>query len=90
MDDLESMDFDVRAEEIKKAWDQLAKDKLSALTPEDYLIIQARENLLIAAEKELVEKRLTNAQKETIKHNNYQIFDGELISTNSVPIIFKD
>jgi len=47
-------------------------------------------SLIFAGEKELVEKRLTNAQKETIKHNNYKIFDGELISTNSVPIIFKD
>jgi len=47
-------------------------------------------SLIFAGEKELVEKRLTNAQKETIKHNNYKIFDGELISTNNVPIIFKN
>lgn len=47
-------------------------------------------SLIFAGEKELVEKRLTNAQKETIKYNNYKIFDGELLSTNSVPIIFMD
>jgi len=61
---------------------------------QEFFKLDKKENynvsLIFAGEKELVEKRLTNAQKETIKHNNYKIFDGTLISTNSVPIIFKE
>jgi len=47
-------------------------------------------NLSFISNKDEAIKHLSNSQKETIKHNNYKIFDGELISTNSVPIIFKD
>jgi serine phosphatase RsbU (regulator of sigma subunit) len=46
-------DLSKRAKEISTAWDQLEKDKLVAVTEEDFLMIQAREQLLIAAEKEL-------------------------------------
>lgn len=57
LDNLSLGDIDNRSNELKKAWDQLEKDKLIAVTPEDFLIIQARENLLLAAEKELEDAR---------------------------------
>ncbi|UKN01441.1 SpoIIE family protein phosphatase [Paracrocinitomix mangrovi] len=50
---LTNEDFDNRKKELSDAWDQLEKDKLIAVTEEDFMLIQAREELLIAAEKEL-------------------------------------
>lgn len=46
-------DISSRAKQIDLAWEQLEADKLIAVTPEDFLIIKAREELLLAAEKEL-------------------------------------
>ncbi len=46
-------DISNRAKQIDLAWEQLEADKLIAVTPEDFLIIKAREELLLAAEKEL-------------------------------------
>lgn len=50
---LSEADISNRAKEISDAWDQLEKDKLVAVTEEDFILIQAREQLLVAAEKEL-------------------------------------
>ena len=40
--------------------------------------------------KKEVMKHLSYSQKETVRENNYIIYDGELKSSNGVPIIFKD
>ncbi|MCH2232773.1 MAG: SpoIIE family protein phosphatase [Crocinitomicaceae bacterium] len=46
-------DITNREQELKNAWDQLEKDKSFAVTEEDFLMIKAREELLLAAEREL-------------------------------------
>lgn len=53
-----------REAEIQSAWEKLEQDKLLAITPEDFIIIQAREDLLIAAEKELEDARKYIALQE--------------------------
>lgn len=50
---LSKEDLDKRAEELSSAWEQLEKDKSMAVTEEDFMLIQAREEMLKAAEKEL-------------------------------------
>ena len=62
---INNTDLQNRETEIQKAWEQLEKDKLLAVTPEDFLIIQAREDLLIAAEKELDDARKYIALQES-------------------------
>ena len=56
-----------REKEIKKAWEELEKDKMLAVTPEDMLLIEAREELLMAAEKDLEKaKEIIGLQEDRI------------------------
>ena len=61
---LSKVDLDKRSDELKSAWKQLEQDKLIAVTEEDFLLIQAREEMLIAAEKELEAARLFIGEQE--------------------------
>ncbi len=75
LSNLSQLDLDAREKEINKAWEQLEKDKLIAVTPEDFLLIQARENLLIAAEKELEDAKLyINLPEKKISAQNSKLF----------------
>ena len=46
-------DIRSRSDEINKAWEELEKEKLLAVTEEDFLLIEAKEELLRSAEREL-------------------------------------
>lgn len=74
LEEISSSDLESRQAEIDKAWEQLEKDKLLAITPEDFAIIQAREELLVAAEKELEDaKKFIALQEDEIKAQNLKI-----------------
>lgn len=51
--DLTIEDINSRSDEINKAWEELEKEKLLAVTEEDFIIIEAKEELLKSAEREL-------------------------------------
>ncbi|MBN4072910.1 SpoIIE family protein phosphatase [Crocinitomix catalasitica] len=58
-----------RESEISDAWKELEKDKALAITAEDSLIIKVREELLLAAESELVKaKEIIQFQKDQISN----------------------
>ncbi|MEO9532933.1 MAG: SpoIIE family protein phosphatase [Crocinitomicaceae bacterium] len=86
-------DIDARAQEIQSAWEQLEKDKLIAVTPEDFLIIQAREELLKSAEKELeAAKAFIDEQDKKIAAQNWfniALIIGLLALGAFVFILFK-
>ena len=86
-------DLDVRAQEIQDAWAQLEKDKLIAVTPEDFLVIQAREELLKAAEKELDAAKLYIVEQDeklsAQKSFNILLILGLLILAAFAFILFK-
>jgi uncharacterized FAD-dependent dehydrogenase len=48
LENITSSDLESRQAEIDNAWKQLEQDKLLAITPEDFAMIQAREELLVA------------------------------------------
>jgi len=63
-DNLSPDDIENRSNEIKDAWEQLEKDKLLAITEEDFLMIQLREEMLVSAEKELASAQLYIEEQE--------------------------
>lgn len=68
-------DLQNRQEEINNAWDALEADKLLAVTEEDFLLIKAREELLLAAEKELESaKAYIDEQEAKIAAQNNMLF----------------
>lgn len=74
LENLTGADLETRQQEIDAAWKQLEQDKLLAITPEDFAMIQAREELLIAAEKELEDaKKFIALQEEEIAAQNFKI-----------------
>lgn len=46
-------------------------------------------SLYFNANAEDIKKFMSESMLKTIKENNFKIFDGELISTNEIPLIFK-
>ncbi|MBK6951644.1 MAG: SpoIIE family protein phosphatase [Crocinitomicaceae bacterium] len=74
LDNITSSDLESRQAEIDNAWKQLEQDKLMAITPEDFAIIQAREELLVAAEKELEDaKKYIALQQDEIAAQSFKI-----------------
>lgn len=74
LETIAASDIDARQAEINKAWEQLEKDKLLAITPEDFALIQAREELLLAAEKELEDaKKFISLQQDQIAAQRFKI-----------------
>lgn len=74
LENLTATDLVARQTEIDKARAQLEQDKLLAITPEDFAIIQAREELLVAAEKELADaKKYIALQDEKISSQQSKI-----------------
>lgn len=72
---LTSTDLDNRAKDIEDAWEQLEKDKLVAVTEEDFLWIKAREEMLVAAERELEAARAyIEEQDNKIRAQRYFMF----------------
>jgi LPXTG-motif cell wall-anchored protein len=63
-DNLSPDDIENRTKEIEDAWEQLEKDKLLAITEEDFLMIQLREEMLVSAEKELASAQLYIEEQE--------------------------
>ncbi len=74
LENITSSDLESRQAEIDNAWKQLEQDKLMAITPEDFAIIQAREELLVAAEKELEDaKKYIALQQDEIAAQSFKI-----------------
>lgn len=74
LENITDSDLESRQTEIDNAWKQLEQDKLMAITPEDFAIIQAREELLIAAEKELEDaKKYIALQQDEIAAQSFKI-----------------
>lgn len=53
LQDISFEDIDSREEQLEKAWAQLERDKMFAVTPKDFEIIEVREELLLALAREL-------------------------------------
>jgi serine phosphatase RsbU (regulator of sigma subunit) len=74
LENITSSDLESRQAEIDNAWKQLEQDKLMAITPEDFAMIQAREELLVAAEKELEDaKKYIALQQDEIAAQSFKI-----------------
>lgn len=74
LENITASDLESRQAEIDNAWKQLEQDKLMAITPEDFAIIQAREELLVAAEKELEDaKKYIALQQDEIAAQSFKI-----------------
>ena len=74
LEDLTSTDLVTRQQEIDEARDQLELDRLMAITPEDFAMIQAREELLLAAEKELADaKKFIALQEKELSAQKFKI-----------------
>jgi serine phosphatase RsbU (regulator of sigma subunit) len=74
LENITATDLESRQAEIDNAWKQLEQDKLMAITPEDFAIIQAREELLVAAEKELEDaKKYIALQQDEIAAQSFKI-----------------
>ena len=58
-------DIDAREDEITNAWEQLEKDKLEAVTEQDFILLEAREALLLSAERELDAARAYIEEQES-------------------------
>lgn len=90
---LTKADLENRANQIDDAWKQLEEDKLIAVTPEDFLIIQAREELLIAAEKELeAAKQYMSEQQDKLaaqQNFNYVLIGLAIILAAFAFVLFK-
>ncbi|MCB9224810.1 MAG: SpoIIE family protein phosphatase [Crocinitomicaceae bacterium] len=90
---LSDEDISNRAKEISDAWEQLEKDKLIAVTEEDFILIQAREQLLMAAEKELEAAKTFIAEQDAKlsaqKNFNYTLIGLLLILAGFVVVLIK-
>lgn len=90
---LTEKDISNRSKQIDLAWEQLEADKLIAVTPEDFLIIQAREELLIAAEKELEAAKQYMAEQDdklaAQRNFNFALIGLALILAAFIFILFK-
>ena len=74
-DNLSDEDLDNRAKELSSAWDQLESDKLVAVTEADFMLIQAREEALTAAENELEAARtFIEEQEEKLSAQRYFMY----------------
>lgn len=75
LDNLSEESIENRESEIAAAWKQLEQDKLNATTPEELAIIEAREELLMAAEKDLEKaKEIIDLQTEQIESQQSIIY----------------
>ncbi|MBD3638807.1 MAG: SpoIIE family protein phosphatase, partial [Crocinitomicaceae bacterium] len=73
--ELTSSDINKRATELRDAWEQLEQDKLVAVTAEDLILIEAREQLLLSAERELeAAKAYIDEQEDKINAQRYFMF----------------
>ena len=73
-------DISNRETELKNAWEQLEKDKSFAVTEEDFLMIKAREELLLAAERELdAAHKYIDEQNEKLSAQQNVIYLGVVL-----------
>jgi serine phosphatase RsbU (regulator of sigma subunit) len=90
---LNTDDISKRSEELAAAWDQLEEDRLIAVTPEDFMAIQLREEMLNSAEAELeAAKAYIDEQESKLSAQsnlNYALIALALILAGLAFFIFK-
>ena len=90
---LTNSDIEKRSLEIQNAWGQLEADKLIAVTPEDFIVLKAREELLLAAEKELeAAKQYMREQRDKLaaqQNFNYVLIGLAIVLVVLVFVLFK-